>query len=227
MEEEEFDPDLDISWIHEHEKENTIDKNYCREPMNEITTYCLYINTDLELEKVTTEKMAIESCEYDGLGSCRRGVSKERVLHFIQIKKNSFPETKYRLLDMLLYNVELEPENIQSYSISENFQELSKPFLKVLPVFDNVTVTDSIFIFHSLNALYFLFKEVERSPIETLRPILKKNKTYKSKENESSTNNQTKKVMFHVECKEYDGEQPLNKTRSHRGSENTRTRKYK
>ena len=38
--EDELDLDLDISWIHQHEKENSIDKNYCREPMNEITTYC-------------------------------------------------------------------------------------------------------------------------------------------------------------------------------------------
>ena len=223
--EDELDLDLDISWIHQHEKENSIDKNYCREPMNEITTYCVYINKELEIEKVTTEKMLIEG-----------GVlSKERVLHFIQGKKNSFSETKYRLLDMLLYNVELEPENIQSYSISDNFHDLSKPFLKVLPVFDNVAIPDSIFIFHSLNTLYFLFKEIERSPIEILKPILKKNKTHKVKESETkdndssavrSANNQTKKVLFHVECKEYDGE-PLNKTRSNHRIETTKTRKYK
>lgn len=223
--EDELDLDLDISWIHQHEKENSIDKNYCREPMNEITTYCVYINKDLEIEKVTTEKMLIEG-----------GVlSKERVLHFIQSKKKSFSETKYRLLDMLLYNVELEPENIQSYSISDNFYDLSKPFFKVLPVFDNVAIPDSIFIFHSLNTLYFLFKEIECSPIEILKPILKKNKTYKIKEpdamdSDSTTgaaaNNKTKKVLFHAECKEYDGE-PLNKTRSNHRIETTKTRKYK
>jgi hypothetical protein len=230
--EDELDLDLDISWIHQHEKENSIDKNYCREPMNEITTYCVYINKELEIEKVTTEKMAIQF----GM------VSKERVLHFIQSKKESFTETKYRLLDMLLYNVELEPENIQSYSISENFHDLSKPFFKVLPAFDNVVIADSIFIFHSLNTLYFLFKEVERTPIQILKPILKKNKTHKIKETEAvdsgssssaaavasarSTNNQTKKVLFHQECKEYDGE-PLNKTRSNHRIETTKTRKYK
>jgi hypothetical protein len=77
---EDFETDLDISWIHQHEKENCIDKNYCREPMNEITSYSLYINKEMAIDKVVSENITIES------GS----ISKERLLHFIQNKKHSF-----------------------------------------------------------------------------------------------------------------------------------------
>jgi len=213
---EDFETDLDISWIHQHEKENSIDKNYCREPMNEITSYSLYINKELAIEKVVKENITIES------GS----ISKERILHFIQNKKTSSSGIKYRLIDILLYNVDLEPENIQGYSKSDNSNELSKSFFKILPVFDGISVTDSIFLFHSINSIYFLFKEIEYQDIKLPKSILKKyDKTHRYRVNEG-IKNQTKKVIFNTPIIEVENKTDFNKTQKIR-SEKSKTRKYK
>ena len=39
--------DLDISWIEEQEKLQTVDKNYFRESMDSITVKIIYININL------------------------------------------------------------------------------------------------------------------------------------------------------------------------------------
>jgi hypothetical protein len=213
---EDFETDLDISWIHQHEKENCIDKNYCREPMNEITSYSLYINREMAIDKVVSENITIES------GS----ISKERLLHFIQNKKTDTAGIKYRLMDILLYNVDLEPENIQGYSKSDNSNELSKSFFKILPVFDSISVTDSIFLFHSINSIYFLFKEIECLDVKLPKSILKKyDKTQRYRVNEG-IKNQTKKVIFNNHIIELEKKTDFNKTHRTR-SEKSKTRKYK
>lgn len=182
--------DLDISWIQEHEKETNIDEKYFREPMKNISVYYIYINNH-EIEKIDNDIINIFSLSE----SKELGISKECILHIIQNKKKK-DEKKYKLIDILLYHVNLEPEIIQNYSKSENIDELSKGFFKVLSIFDDILIPDSIFIFHSINSLYFIF---QREEIFYPRSILK-DKTRKYLENtENEKHNYSKKsVGFHL-----------------------------
>ena len=163
--------DLDISWIQEHEKETNISENFFREPVENISIYYLYINNS-EIEKIDNELVSTMSVG-DSIG-----LSKERILHIIQHKKNMNGK-KYKISEILLYNVLLEPESIQSYSKSENTRDLSKGFFKTLSIFDDIIISDSIFIFHSINSIYFIF---QRNEVNRPRSILK-DKTRKHFEN--------------------------------------------
>jgi len=93
----------------------------------------------------------------------------------------------------MLYNVDIDPENIQNYSNNENI--LNYNFMKKLPVIGDIIITPSIFVFHEINTLYFFFKEVEfdiqKVPV---KPILK------SMENNLKSKNyrQSKKVKINV-----------------------------
>lgn len=178
---EEFDTDLDISWIHEHEKEICINKNYSREPMKEIMINYVYINCNSEVKNIVSEIMPLSTPI----------ISKEMVLHCIQTRRTQ-GVVKYKLMDIIQYIVDIEPENIQQYAKNDHSVELFQKCRKVLPFYNEIEIPESIFIFHKINALYFFFMEVDPGGIYG---ILKGgNKTRKS--NPLQHHNKTKKVMF-------------------------------
>ena len=163
-----------MSWILEQERILQIQKNYSREPMENITCCFLYVNEDNVLEKVTYDTFPLHSyLNNKNEKNTKSGhiLPKEIVLQLIQNKKIYTPKSKYIFKHSWLYLVDLEPENIQDYSKSENFHELSSRFMRVFHTVQDISIPSSIFIFHSLNMLYFLFEEVslKHSP----KPILK------------------------------------------------------
>ena len=168
-----------MSWIEREEKILQIQQNYLREPMDTIRCYFLYINLNSYIEKITSEQIAISYQNGEpsnGQNTSKIGIiPKEQVLHIIQQKRlcnnnstNNNNNTKYVFKDSWMYLVDLEPENLQNYSKSENFQEISKQFFQVLPPIEDIRIPPSIFIFHDINALYFLFQEVP--PKENIQP---------------------------------------------------------
>jgi hypothetical protein len=190
---------LDISWIDTHERENNINQNYYREPMSEITMKCIYINKHSEIEDVVSETYDVTSCGKEN----ESVVTKEEILYFIQRKKQ-LDNSKYSLIDILIYCVDMEPEHIQNYAKNENNSEISEKFLRTHSIFNEIVLPDSIFIFHTVNAVYFIFKERKTHTGVKMRPfisdvipksILKREKT---KKNGAivSTKKHTKKVIF-------------------------------
>jgi len=167
-----------MSWIEREEKILQIQQNYLREPMDTIRCYFLYINLNSYIEKITSEQIAISYQNGEpsnGQNTSKIGIiPKEQVLHIIQQKRlcnnnsTNNNNTKYVFKDSWMYLVDLEPENLQNYSKSENFQEISKQFFQVLPPIEDIRIPPSIFIFHDINALYFLFQEVP--PKENIQP---------------------------------------------------------
>ena len=164
--------DLDESWIRDQERLQNIQKNYCREPMPNIDLFSIYINQNLYIDRIICEKQVLES-HTNNVDSI---LKKELLLKLIQSKKLFTPNSKYKLMDILTYHVDLEPEHIQSYSKTENIAEKSSGFFKVLPILDDLVITPSIFIFHGVNAIYFLFQEVKTEKLRnTIKSILKPN----------------------------------------------------
>lgn len=163
---EEEEDNLDISWIHEHERIQNIQNSYCRESMTSIPLFFIYINQHQYIDKILSEKHDI---------SVEDKLSKEALLHIVEKHKISTPVSKYKLVDVLKFHVTIEPEHIQAFSKNENIDEISKDLMKVLPVLDEIKIEPSIFIFHSLNSIYFIFQEVLKTNDHrhTLKSILK------------------------------------------------------
>lgn len=150
---------LDCSWIENEEKIVAVDKNYIREPIHEITLFFIYINRNMEIELVSKEIEIVHN-------EC---INKERLLQIIQNKRIHNNNKKYRLDDILSFQIDLEPENIQSFSELDHLDEISATFLKSVPIFDEIVCIPSIFIFHDISSLYFLFNETEVSCKSILR----------------------------------------------------------
>jgi hypothetical protein len=149
--------DLDSSWINKEEKMGASDTNYIREPIDEIQLFFVYINSGLEIEYVSKESECVDGC-----------ISKDRLLQIIQTKRHH-NNKKYRLDDLLSFQIDLEPENIQSFSEIDSLDPISTTFLKSIPIFDEVICIPSIFIFHDMASLFFLFNEVDTVKKSILR----------------------------------------------------------
>jgi hypothetical protein len=195
---DEFD-DLDTSWIEKEEKINSTEESLCiREQLNEIKLFFVYINSDNAIEQITKDREPLVHGISNGNGSgCGSGITKERLLQIIQTKRNlsitSSPIKKYKLMDILSFQVDIESEDFDSFLASDS-DEISEHFLKVLPIFDGIECPESMFIFHDINSLYFLFKENENvgGGGGGIRSILKSNTS-------SSEKRATKKVRILME----------------------------
>jgi len=141
--------DLDTSWIDTYEKISSIQENYCREPMTKIPIFFIYMNGDDEIIKVICEEESL-------VGGSR--ISSERLLRIIEEKRH-INNSVYKLVDLLQYVVDIEPENLQGF-VGENSEGgFSSRWLKSIPYSSgDINIPSSIFIFHELNHLYFFFR---------------------------------------------------------------------
>ena len=136
---------LDISWLKEQERLEKVNNNYEKEPMENIELFFIFINQNSFIEKITNERIDLD---------CKTGIIRKEDLHSIIEKKQS---SKYLLDDIMLFHVSLEPQNIQTYSKSD---DLSNHFVQVLKTVDkDIHIPPSIFIFHRINSIFFTFKE--------------------------------------------------------------------
>jgi len=152
--------ELDTSWIQTEEKIDSIENTYLREPCDSIDVYYIYLDVDNAIEKIVAEK------EVPSYGE----ISKERLLKMIQ-QKRMLGTKKYRLFDLLSFQVDIEPTHIDMFNKNKEISEISNQCFKVLPIFDSISCISSIFIFQDINSLYFIFKEVETPG--SLRSILR------------------------------------------------------
>ena len=195
--------DLDISWVEEQEKLQHINENYFKEPMEMIDIFFIYVNTNDYIEKINHLQQELSLNNNSGL------IHNDIIIQLIE--KNKFlSNNKYKIQDVLLYNVSLNPENIQSYSKDENILESSSKFLEPLSIINDFIIPPSIFIFHKINSIFFIYKqlqEVKSIPKPILKSCIKKNDYVVSNNNnnEKNTNekiNEKRKVTKKVRISE-------------------------
>lgn len=150
------DEDLDTSWIDAAEFE----ESYEKEPMKESGVFFIYVDVAGSIEKITKEYVSFDD---DAI------VTKDQLLHIIQTKRNRDGDVdgagkKYRFMDLLMFHVPLEPGDLEGFVALEARAD----YLKRLPIFDDVVFDSSIFIFHDLNALFFVFREIDQTVAKSI-----------------------------------------------------------
>ena len=154
--------------------------------MNEIQIHSIYINKNNHIDKITSKTQSLSVIDSSNNNV---GLKSSTVIQLIE-------SDQYKLFEILVFNIDLEPEHIQDFSKIDNLGHFSSKFLK--NVYLNSTIQDihipsSIFIFHSLNAIYILFQEIVHFQ-ETIIPksILKKT------DSSNSNLRKTKKVSIQI-----------------------------
>jgi hypothetical protein len=172
-----------MDWIEQQERLLDIQQNPYREPMKYILCHFIYINQQQYIEKIITDELSFTE-EYNPEILKESRIPSDKVLHMIQSKRYSTPTTKYIFKEAAMFHIHLEPENIQEFSSTKECEIDYKRFFHILPHIDDIIIPNSIFIFHTLNALYFTYQEVPLKNTHQLRSVIK-NKSDKKIENHS------------------------------------------
>lgn len=157
----EEDEILDSSWLIEQERIHMVQNNFHREPMKTIKLYFVYINKEDSIDNINSEVYTIQTINDKNCSI----ITQDELLHIIQTKKKTTPGSKYVIYDTLLYNIDLEHEQLQSFTRYDNdeIMENSTKLLKSNGIIKNMVISPSIFIFHNINAIYFIFKELVKT----------------------------------------------------------------
>lgn len=182
--------DLDTRWIDETENElaTASPTSHVRTPQSTITTTFVYINANDSIDKVLTETQEL-------------GTTTVSVMHYDQIlqiiqRKKTTPAAKYKLMEILLYTVELEPSQISQYASSPEFREMSASFVKVCPSYSEIQIAETLSIFHKVNALYFVFKEKQKIVPRSILKATEPDDPIKKTRRHQNTKAHTRRVIF-------------------------------
>ncbi len=136
--------DEDEQWIQEQKKLLNIKMNYTREPLEYIHFHFCYVDANDSIINIKTEKHIFSDLSNQTL-------SESDLLAIIEEKKHE-SNINYVFSELSLFIVDLEPENIKYIETEKT------PFFRTLPIISDINIPQSIFIFHPLNSLFFLFK---------------------------------------------------------------------
>ena len=149
--------DLDTSWINNFEEEEKKYEIFYPEEIKNIAVKILYLNKNKTLEKISEKK--IDLIEKNKL--------KKEELYDLIIKNNKIDKIKYKLVEILIYNITLQNEDIKYFlrdmnSINEERDLLNKyNFLSSMSSIEDYELQSSIAEFHNLNNIYMIFIEKE------------------------------------------------------------------
>ena len=184
---------LDTSWIQQEKRVQDIQNNYSREPMDSISGIFIYINQNNYIDKIVREIIPLQREPAN-----QSTISPDSLLKIIQTKKLRTPISKYKFTNLFTNIVYIEPEQIQSFSQLDDANLTNNSFFKETSITDSINIPSSIFIFHSMNTLYFFFQEIPTQKHNiTLKSALKQSFLQDHGEPEpTSSHRSTKKVRI-------------------------------
>jgi hypothetical protein len=140
--------DLDTLWIEEFENLDNEYKSYYTEELTFIKVHYIYINIEDTIEKIKEEKIIFKQ---PGI------LQKEELLSII--KHNSIlNDTKYSLLSILKYNINLEPINLKTF-LRNNDANVGDIFLQSIKNIDTIKFDKTISMFQDINDIFILFHQ--------------------------------------------------------------------
>jgi hypothetical protein len=144
------DTDIDNSWVAAYKASEENYNEFYNEKVTSIKVFSLYIDTTN-----TVVNMKQELCPL----TMESTVSREQLIALIQAKQLTSHGIKYKLFSIVRYNIDLLPDEIPDF-IKDSLNANTKRFLIPETYIRDIHFTDTISIFHDLNALYIIFKAV-------------------------------------------------------------------
>ena len=122
--------DIDDTWLIEFKKNEKIYDEFYKDKVEQIKLFYLYVSSSNILESIKKDSITLDA---DGT------LKKEKIISLI-IQNQFYNTIKYKLLSLLRFNINLNPEEINDFV-------------------HNIKYSDTITIFQDLNCLYFIFYE--------------------------------------------------------------------
>lgn len=146
---------LDLDWTDEYYRSVDGGKTYEPELMNEMTVKLVYTNMDDEIFHTIDKKvyLTIDSANDQSV------LSEERLIEIIQ-KNRKFQNKRYKCDGIVRYFIDMDPETIIDNIEDADFQFESDKYFSHFEIPKNMSFPPSLFIFHSINSIYILFREM-------------------------------------------------------------------
>tara|TARA_Y100000996_G_scaffold319274_1_gene255375 strand:+ start:97 stop:615 length:519 start_codon:yes stop_codon:yes gene_type:complete len=142
-----MDDELDVSWIELYkELEKNFDDFYKEKPEN-IQMFFLYVNKNEELETVNTNNYILDM---------KSSIPKGHLINVIRENREKNGK-KYRLKNLIKYNVTIEPDDVIHMLNVSN--EEGSAFISNENYNHDIHFSDTVCILQNLNSLYFVFHE--------------------------------------------------------------------
>jgi len=186
------DEKLDTCWINEFKSNEDKYNDFYKEPVNSVIVYLLYVNKENEVQHIHKDRCLIDN--NNGM------LKREIIISFIKRYHRLF-SVNYKLFSILKYNIDLEPSEVQDFSIKENANKYEKRFIKSEKYFNDIYFKETIHMFQDLNALFFIF--VENTTQEKKDTLIKHinihNTTKRNKTNNPKAHkNKTKRMYYAI-----------------------------
>ena len=169
----------DITWIKKYKEENNKYKDFYKEKVVSVKLYFVYINSDKYIRKISNTLFYLENT---GI------INKDNIISLIK-QKQLYNNKKYKLHFLYKFNIDIDTEEIEHFVKETNSTNLySNKFFKLESYVNDIEFKDTINIFQDLNAMYFIFHEVNN--ISNLKYI-NYEQTRKNKKNNNKKNKKT------------------------------------
>ena len=147
--------------IDEYEVHSSIDK---------VKLYCLYVGHDLNLEKITTTEIKLNT---------KNKLTKAEIKYLIKLNEQ-FNNDKFKLITIFKHNVNSVAQNIV------NEENENSSFLDKQTTIDDITFDKTSKVFMDLNSLFFLYFKKKSKTI----PLISTKKLF------LSGSSKTKKILL-------------------------------
>lgn len=169
MVEENID-DLDLSWTNEYLRTLHGGVTYEKEPMNNMNVHIYYSNTHNEIIKHLKKKVPLTINDtYDS-----SSLLEEDLISLIHIHRD-FDNKKYKCDSIMKFHINSDPSLIIDHVVDDHFQFHEKDCVEIYNIPCNIHFSPSLFIFHHINSIHILFRElILVNPTHTPSSILRK-----------------------------------------------------
>tara|TARA_B100001057_G_scaffold181878_1_gene182634 strand:- start:117 stop:659 length:543 start_codon:yes stop_codon:yes gene_type:complete len=134
----------DSSWMEMLEKEEEDYKSFYKENVDIVKVFYTYVDSNNNIYYVKKDNLFIENNK----------INRDELIYIL--KKNKLNNNKnHKLISVLQYNIDLEPEDVLNYL---KFKEKYN-FLTIVSKINDILWNDTISIFKNLNSLHIVYYE--------------------------------------------------------------------
>ena len=134
----------DTSWMEILEKEEEDYKSFYKENVDIIKIFYAYVNSDNNIYYVKKDNLLVENNK----------INREELIYLLKKNKNN-NNKNHKLISVLQYNIDLEPEEVLNYlKHKEKYN-----FLTIVSKINDILWNDTISIFKNLNSLHIIYYE--------------------------------------------------------------------
>lgn len=161
----ELNDELNDEWIIDFENEEKYYKKFYQDKITNINLFFVYLNKNNEIIHINKHNQKLID----------NTITKELLIHLLN-KNSILDKQKYKLFELLQYNITLEPEKINDYI----YDQSKYNYLNITNKLDDIVYEDSIMFLNEINSLYVFYKPRKKSTNYT-KKIYLKNKNKKTR----------------------------------------------